>query len=258
MGSDELDEKDFIQNRNSKYTWTFLVLFLLALAVIWSVTRWERVLVKEEVAEDLFYQVTNREFSLFLWQNPEFMRSNAHLSEAYLPDFHTNDNVHVIPEFADNYVSAPPVILYRYHVWKRLIGTPIAPHSIAKQNFVIFLNKNPEWLPEFWKAAPTRYKKMLSDLPDNIDTLPLDVQMAFQGWWNYTYEWDKIERIFPSERELEQFLKRYPHYGRSYWRNLIPHYLLNEIEERPISELDLSPFLKVGLFNYSTMTNPSL
>jgi len=259
MGSDqELDEKNFIQEHGSKFVWIFLFLFLFIIALLWGVDVWQKALEKDRLKNSPFYQVTNREFSIFLWQNPQFMRGNANLPEAYLPHFRSRGGIHVIPELADDYVVAPPEILYRYHVWKRLIGDSLSPRPIFQGAFMKFLHENPEWLPKNWKEAPPGYITLVNSLnqmeivnlqPLSEKELPFETRMAYQGWFNYTREWEKISLFFPSEAQLEVFLQSHPHYTRSYWRNMIPDYLLNLEEVKPLEESDFSSFLKIALFN---------
>ncbi len=247
----ELDEKNFVQERGSKFVWTFLLLFILFVLLMWGITFWQRSLSQKHLEDTPFYQVTNREFSIFLWQNPQFMRAHVDLSEAYLPHFHSKGDIHMIPEFADTYVVAPPNILYRYHAWKRLIGDFVATRPIEKVNFQVFLDSNTEWYPRLWKNAPEGYQDLIKGL-ENLDVsnlqtlsyeeLPLEVRMAYMGWFNYNSEWNQINLFSPPEKELTTFLEGHSHYAQNYWRNLEPNYLL--------TPSDLPWFLKSAVFNY--------
>ncbi|MCH9626285.1 MAG: hypothetical protein S4CHLAM123_14810 [Chlamydiales bacterium] len=254
----ELDEKDFVQERGPRFVWIFLFLFLATVALIWGVGVWQKNIEKERLKKEPFYQVTNRDFSLFLWDFPEYMRSNHDLSEAYLPHFHTRDQIHVIPELADEYVSAPPSILYLYQTWNRLLGERISSQPISERGYALFLQENPEWLPEYWKMAPEGYKKLVSrlnklgnqDLQSLSDeVLPLKARRAYQGWLNFARDWEKIHLFMPKKEEVEAFIESNPHYARNYWCNLLPHYL------EPFNSAEIPYFLKRAL--YSTTTNPS-
>ena len=262
MGSDpeeELNERDFIQERSPKSIWIFLLLFFLFIILMWGINYWQRSIQIRNLKEDPFYQVTNRDFSIFLWQNPDYMRPHADLSENYLPHFHTRDEIHVIPELADEYVSAPPDILYRYHAWKRLVGDYVSARPIFFDTFLEFLDSNPEWLPQNWKKAPKEYVQLVENL-DSLDIvdlqslsyeqLPLEARMAFMGWYNYMREAMQINLFLPAVSQLESFLEAHPQYARNYWRNLYPSYLLNREKKAPLKQADLTWFLKSAVFNF--------
>ncbi len=248
MGTDpeELDEKNFIQEHGSKFVWFFLILFLLISALFWGINMWQRHLEKTKLTSSPFYQVTNRDFSLFLWQNPPFMRKEAALSEGYLTHFRTRGEVHMVPELADTDVAAPADVLYRYHTWRRLVAaSSLSDRPIYREIFLVFLEENPEWLPKFWAGAPKEYQKLVHGLlkseVDDLQSLPFEVRLAYQGWLNYTREGEKIALFSPTKDQIARFLKKHPHYGQSYWRNLIPGYL-EEGKELPY-------FFKSALFN---------
>ena len=73
----------------------------------------------------------------------------------------------------------------------------------------------------------------LQKLP--YETLPLEVRMAFQGWKNYFMESEAISEFQPTFEQMNRFLKNYPHYGRSHWRNILkasqPNYLISDLEK---------------------------
>lgn len=265
MASDkELEEKNFIQEpRGSGFIWIFLGLFLIIMFLIWGVSFWQRRIENDQLAHSPFYQVTNREFSLFLWQNPRYMRSLVALPENYLGDFHTKDEIHVIPEFADRYVSAPPHVLYHYHVWRRLLeGDSLSALSIGPDSFAVFLSENKEWLPHYWKAAPEGYVELVRGLDnnrmDNLQTLsknvfPVVVRLAYQGWYNFTREWKEIEKIEPSKMLVKEFLIFHPHYERHFWRNLYPDYLSHLNNQEGLGKRDFTDFLKVALYNFQRL-----
>ncbi len=219
----ELDEKDFIQKtKQPKTIWVFLILFLLVLLVLWGVGIWMRSPPKEQPSR--FFQVTNREFSLFLWQNPEFA------TEEVLPHFQGR---HVDPDLADFYVSTPAEVLFRFHVWNRILKQhSLAPQEISKEAFAEFLEQNPMWEPHYWREAPEGYP----------EKLPFDVKLAFQGWTNMTKQWSEIESA--EAKDLDLFLKEHSQYQRPYWQNIVPGYLDTQIPS----------FFKIGYFNF---TKPS-
>ncbi len=260
----ELDEKDFIQERGPRFVWIFLFLFLATIALIWGINVWQGKIEKERLETEPFYQVTNRDFSLFLWDFPQYMRSNSELSEAYLPHFHTRDQVHVIPDLADEYVSVPPTILYLYHTWDRLLGEKVDSRPISEQGFALFLQENPEWLPEYWKKAPEGYRKLVEHLNRfgdkdlqalSDEALPLKARKAYQGWLDFARNWEKIHLLMPKKQVVEAFVENDPHYARNYWRNLFPHYLEHLNKKDPLKGSEIPYFLKRAL--YSTTTKPS-
>jgi hypothetical protein len=255
----ELSEKDFIQERGPKFVWIFILLFLVFISLMWGIDYWQRDIARKELKNSPFFQVTNREFSIFLWQNPQYMRKHAGFSELYLTHFHTQGSVHLIPEFAEEYVVAPPDILYRYHTWKRLIGNYVPPRPIDKEIFQFFLDENTEWYPVNWKNAPTAYVQLIANLGaldvENLqslayDQLPLEVRMAYIGWFNYMHEWMQINMFIPTRNQLNHFLASYPNYARNFWRNLYPNYLLNQDQTKHLSEFDMTWFLKSAAFNF--------
>lgn len=213
-----------------------------------------------------FLQVTNREMSLFLWQNPEFMRANAKLKANYLPAFRYLDKVTIEPSLADDYVSAPPELVFRYHTWKRLIFEDFVQRPMLKKEFSDFLSYAEEWQPYNWGGASSEYALMVDKLPhmdDGLDLsqlslreVPLEVRMAFLGWKNYFLEGEAIDGILPTYGRLRAFLDEHPHFARNYWINIIeggiPNYLKSIAEgddDAIVPAEELSPFLKVAFYN---------
>ena len=218
-----------------------------------------------------FLQVTNRQFSLFLYQNPEFMRAHRVHRFGYPPDFSSERDERVIPELADAHVMVPPEVLFRYHVWSRLLGESLAPRPIIASEFWEFLQQNTEWLPENWPGATNDYRVVAANLLKHgeadlfnlpLEELPFEVRLAFQGWKNFFKEWEEIKQISPTKVKLAQFLQKHPHYGRSYWRNILfnsqPDYLKSTVFQEPspedkavVGEEELTDFLRVGFYNWS-------
>lgn len=225
--------------------------------------------VNREIAESPFLQVTNRQFSIFLWQFPEHMRVNASNKSGYLPGFQYQGKVSLVVDDADKYVIAPPATIFLYHAWRRLISEEYAPRPIGPQEFQEFLSYADEWQPKNWAEAPKGYGELvakLSEAPQDLQTLPESslpqvVRRAFQGWKNYFKEGEAINAVKPTFEEMQRFLKLYPHYARNNWRNIlidqVPEYL-NQIDDTKVEmpPEQLAPFLKVAFYNYKTRLAP--
>lgn len=265
----ELPEKDFIQEGYSKNPFPFwLWLFLLAVVIVlaWGGTRWYSGKIDFIFSNSPFLQVTNRQLSLFLWQNPEFMRVNAKQKGGYLTGFQYAENVTMELASADQYAVAPPDLLFRYHTWNRLISAELTQRSIPRDEFREFLSAAPEWMPTYWPEAPAEYNKMIKDLGSSRvedlatlpeATLPLSVRIAFQGWKNYFKEGEAIDGVKPTYAEVEKFISSHPHYARNYWRNIVDtltlHYLKNMNDREKsgvVPSNEMAPFLKVAIYNY--------
>lgn len=264
-----LQEKDFIQDSlasNPLPFWLWLVLLVLIASLFWGGSSWVNQRVNREVAASPFLQVTNRQFSLFLWQFPNFMRINSRIKTGYLPGFQDN-NVSINLEDSDKYVVAPPETLFMYHTWSRLIAHEYAERPILAPEFQEFLSSTEEWQPKNWREAPREYaetvaKLSLPDSPKDLQSLPhtalpVIVRQAFQGWKNYFKEGDAINAIKPTYDEMARFLKLYPHYARPNWRNIMmdkaPSYLIKNEPRDENAEIpadQLAPFLKVAFYNY--------
>lgn len=269
----ELKEENYIQEGYSKnpfpfWFWLFMVAIIASL--LWGGKSWLSKQVEERKESSPFLHVTNREFSLFLWQFPEYLRVNRSQKTGYLPAFQYLNKVTVEPEMADQLVVAPPEVLFLYHTWKRLLGGEFFPSPIPIAEFKEFLEYSEEWQPKYWPQAPSDYVSFVKSLREgqinDIDlqvmpekTLPQEVRRAFQGWTNYFKQGESINRVKPSHSEMVEFLKENPHYERNYWRNILlatyPKYLLKDgkggiSDDAPLPENQLAPFLKVAYFNY--------
>ncbi|WP_068469733.1 hypothetical protein [Candidatus Protochlamydia phocaeensis] len=270
-----LSEKDFIQESPSPAAgfpiWLWIFLATAVIAIIWGMTGWYQGVVQKEKKVEPFLDVSNRDFSVFLWQFPSFLRSNVSNKTGYLPGFlSTKETLNL--SSTEDLVSAPPDLLFLYHTWKRLLVPNFIPRSIAPGEFEEFLQQVEEWQPKNWKKAPEAYVQLiqkeeyknlkdLQTLPDS--TLPLIVRQAFQGWKNYYKEGSLINEISPTISQILSFLKKYPNYRRNYWRNI------EKIANQDVAGLDylsilltkssnldekvpvdqVAPFLKVALFN---------
>lgn len=265
----DLKEEDFIQegyrkNRYPFWFWAIGLTILAALVWYFSIRQVEKV--NEFKASRDFLRVTNRQFSLFLWQNPEFMRINAKRKSGYLPAFQYLGEVTVEPELADGWVTAPNEVLFRYHIWNLLLGYAYFSRPIPQQEFLEFLKQDPQWEPKYWKDAPDEYKELLQLIEggntfENLNLLntremPMMVRKAFQGWKNYKLEGESVNAVEPSYSELNFFLAENPNYSRSHWKNILsdtqPNYLLSEgmRGSAKVPRDQLSPFLKAGLYNF--------
>lgn len=262
----ELPEKNFINESYKKDPfplWLWLVLLTMVIALLWGGMNWYTNKVNLLFSDSPFLQVTNRQISLFLWQNPEFMRINAKEKGNYLPGFKYLDKVTVDVGFADQYAAAPPELLFRYHTWDRLLKKEFVERPIPLKDFRDFLSYVEEWQPRFWPDAPKEYIQLVEQLPtskvEDLSTLsekelPMDVRIAFQGWQNYFKEGEAINKVQVSQSELQEFLSSHPHYARNYWQNIlkdsVPNYLKSAGSGETVPDTELSPFLKVALYNY--------
>lgn len=257
---ERLNERDFIQNEPRKWdvpswVWFFLLLLFCGLFLQFFMWFWHG---KPTASQPPFYRVTNREMSLFLWQNPNFMKKANPDAKRYLFAFDSQDGVAMEPDVADQFVIAPPELLFRYHTWNRLLKKEFSDTPIPVDEFLKFLTYAKEWLPANWPASPDTYEKLIPELPQRQTTdlsklpqtvLPLEVRIAFQGWNNYFRQRKEIEQLKPTKQEISTFLLAHPNYARNFWRNIDPNYLksLGVGEELPPNEVP--PFLKQALFN---------
>jgi len=176
--------------------------------------------------------------------------------------------VTVDPKLADQYVSAPPELLFRYHTWDRLLRKNYFPRPIPMREFAEFLEYDQQWHPQYWPDAPQQYRDLVQTLDpvseENLDlrpewVLPLAVKQAFQGWRNYIYEGEAVNNIQPSVKDMRAFIAEHPEYRRSLWMNIVDDgrvrylSLLANNEAQPEERLpvfQLSPFLRVAYFNF--------
>jgi hypothetical protein len=269
-----LSEKDFIQNQNPIAPlpfWVWLFLATILVALIWGTWGWYEQNVKKVEKNEPFLQVTNREFSSFLWKFPNYLRSNVAQKTGYLPEFQPDRAIFALSA-ADNYVTAPPDLLFLYHTWNRLLTPEFIRRLITPVEFSEFLDQVVEWQPANWSQAPEAYKQLINQntykqlsnlqiLPEA--TLPLMVRQSFQGWKNYFKEGEQINALSVTFAQVQEFLKNYPAYERPNWRNISQvadqpvageNYLLSLHNgvldvDQVIPNNQLSMFLKVALFN---------
>lgn len=259
-----LEEKDFIHEeygRNPFPFWGWLSVVLFVTLLFFGASRFYFSTLAELYSESPFLQVTNREMSLFLWQNPQHMRVHVKIKNGYLPAFEYAEKIGLTPQYADDYVIAPPELFFQYHTWKRLLGNVDLNRPIPADEFRTFLTAVSEWAPKYWKKAPESYVTFVNALPEdskedlstvNNEILPLEVRQAFIGWRNYFFEGNQINALQPKAQLLEQLLSLYPHYARNYWCNIIGDTYLKTVydnSELAIKSNELSPFLRAALFN---------
>lgn len=273
-GRPPLSEKDFIRNGWSLTSlpfWLWFALTVLVATLIWGHIGWFQNLIQNEKKKDPFLEVTNREFSVFLWQFPSFMRINVSKKAGYLPGFLTTGE-NFSSATSEEFVSAPPDLLFLYHTWYRLLSPEFIRRPIIPEEFKQFLEQLPEWSPAKWSTAPQDYiqlidsksyihMKDLQTLPQSA--LPLMVRQAFIGWKNYFLEGPQINSVEPTFGEVKNFLDTHSNYARNCWRNISEingqkvagiDYLSGFIQATFVSDNlvpkeQLTPFLKVALYN---------
>lgn len=275
----ELSEKDFIRDdgpQNNLPYWLWGILFTMVVALIWGAGSWYSKKMSLEFEDNPFLQVTNREMSIFLWQFPEHMRVNVKTGKGgYLPGFQYTEKISLDPEMADDYVIAPPELLFLYHTWDRLLKPEFIARPLQLPEFKEFLLYAVEWQPKYWPKAPPSYRSFANEVLENENikedtlkktALPKEVVQAFQGWKNYFKEGEEINQVSPTFSGMNDFLKHSPNYARNFWRNIVedhyPNYLksLRSKKSDPkaiIPKDELAPFLRVAFFNYVTMQKPS-
>jgi hypothetical protein len=267
----DLQEKDFIQDQLSKNpfpAWLWFFILACLIAIISGTGNWYSNFVNKKISESPFLQVTNRQFSIFLWQFPEHMRMNASTKTGYLPGFQYEGKPTLVLKESENFVLAPPEVIFLYHAWHRLLSHEFYFRPIPTDEFKEFLAYAEEWQPQNWAAAPQPYVLLVQELekkPTAQDLnklpeaeLPLMVRQAFQGWKNYFMESAKINALQISNDDLRRFLKASPHYARNYWRNIVyknyPNYLKGSNEhalaDQNVDRDELAPFLRVAIYNF--------
>lgn len=267
----ELEEKDFIQEPKNGGPLPLMMMALIlgfVVAIFWGVSSYYFQTLENQLEENPFLQVTNRQMSVFLWQFPENMPQHVKEKTGYLPGFEYRERIGLKMESVDDYVQAPPELLFLYHTWDRLLSKEFISRSITREEFVQFLLAQPEWKPENWIDAPKGYRSVVEGLRfskvDEMETLPLEdfpliVRQAFQGWKNYRFEGDYINLLNIRYQDLKEFLVKYPHYSRNYWRNVVgnryPAYLMSytfgEFSlESEVPRDEIAPFLRVAIYNY--------
>lgn len=267
VSEEELDERKMINEGIKKNPFPFFIWLALIAAIaalLWGSTNWVMQKRANSLSGTPFLQVTNRDFSLFLWQYPEYMRANVSSKNAYLPGFQYLDKVSIEEGKEEQFVTAPPKVLFLYHTWDRLVRNEFTARPIKAKEFREFLEYAPEWSPAVWKASPKGYQELYATLGNksdeslNLAEIPVDVQAAFIGWKNYFLEGALIKNVKPTFEEMREFLNSHPNYSRNLWRNIVmdgrPDYLIgisSGDSKGVIPEGQLVAFLKVAFFNAS-------
>ena len=142
--------------------WLWLVIVMAVVLVMWGGREWFQNYLQEVKEERPFLDVTNRQISLFLWENPEYMRANVSSKSSYLPGFqYMESSVAMEPGAAEQLVQAPPEVLFRYHTWSRLVRDEATSRAIPEAEFVQFLDYAEEWRPKSWPTAPKGYRDLI-------------------------------------------------------------------------------------------------
>lgn len=264
MVSELPDDKLIKEPKSSTPAWIYLAVIAVFAALVWGGGSWFWEKREQMRQSNAFVQVTNRDFSLFLWQFPEYMRANVGMKVGYLDGFQYGDKVSIEQGMAEKYVSAPPQVLFLYHVWDRLLGSYGSDRPIDRAEFLEFLEYSPEWKVENWPAAPKDYQSLMQLLAEgkssatSLDHLPLKVRQAFTGWKNFFFDKDEVNKVKPTFEQMEKFVKEFPNYARNDWRNILikdkPEYLKalfnGKFEPKEtVPENELAPFLKLGFYN---------
>lgn len=257
-----LPEKKFINEsfgKNPYPFWLWLAITAAIAGIIWGSGFWFQRVIHDLAANKPFLEVTNRDFSLFLWENTSLMRPNVQSKTGYLSAYGIEDIQGMDFTHAEEYVEAPPEVLFLYHTWHRLIGNTYFHRAISPNEFLQFLAYAKEWDPSHWSKAPQAYIDLIKNLPNtpegNLDdlptsTLPIEVRKAFQGWKNYFVEGKEIAQLRITYGMMKDFLSANPYFQRNYWRNIHIHYLEKTGEKEGLIPNENVPvFLRLALYN---------
>jgi hypothetical protein len=264
----ELQEDNFIQEgygKNPSLLWFWSIIVAMAIVLIEGVNFKTAHIQSEQLRSSPFLRVTNREFSLFLWQYPHFMRVHAKNKIGYLPGFQYLHKVNMELAFSEEHVVTPPTILFLYHTWNRLLYSYYPSRPITQIEFNEFLSVLPEWQPDNWMDSPEEYKTLVESLKSmenqslerlSLNELPVQVRHAFYGWKNFFKEGDLINAFNPTFLEMDNFLKQYPNYRKNFWQNIESEYLKSlsdksYVSEGVIPQNEIPAFLRVAIYNHT-------
>lgn len=269
---EELKEEDFIQDefKQSPNPYLLAIFFLAIITIlITAIHTWYAEHQSAYRKTSPFYQVTNRDFSLFLLQNPRFLNQNVSNKEAYLPGLQYLKKLQSNLKDADNLVDAPDQMIFYYQTWNRLIDYPPPPRTIPVGEYKDFLSQYEEWTPVYWRNATRDYEELYRQIqngtaPQNLATvsklaLPDDAREAFIGWKNAIMEKEELEKFRPTFALLKEFLDKYPNFQRNYWFNILKASDWSYLETISFDKYDptgnvpedqIAPFLQIALFNY--------
>lgn len=254
-----LSEKDFINEswkQNPKPMFWMAALLIGVAFVFWIGKMWHEEEHNRRLKNNPFLNVTNRALSAFLWQHPEFMRANVKTKTGYLPGFVGQGPSGLLPEYADEAVEAPPELLFLFHTWDRIVTHRLFLRLIPQDLFLQFLDECPFCDPDFWPSAPQEYKQLVQEMkkgspnPNLTAALPDTIKLQFQGWRNYRLEGDIINSMHFSAEEITDFLKKYPEFHYSLWKNIYGTHYPNE---KNAGLVEIPAFLKTALYNQKMM-----
>ena len=253
------------ERQSPMFLWGLIFLGVIALLLIGG-----RGLLHQEKAPEKetgpFFQVTNRQLSVFQWQNPQYFRVGSS------SDLYVKAQGAARVELADKLTTAPQEMLFLYHTWDRLLSGYVMTRPIPMDEFMEFLDYAKEWAPANWPGGPEDYKQWIAGMKategdslhafrmENLQSmslkeLPKEVRNAFIGWKNRFREADRINDLSVTVDQMRVFLGKYPNYARNNWRNIYPNYLETLMDKdadegAKIADGELEPFLKAAFFNY--------
>lgn len=245
----------------------FVAVFAVVVLLFWSGGYWLQTAVPSLMSSSDFYKVTNRQISTFIWQFPSLRRQYQSGTIGYLPGFDYTTRTGIASGQADVQVQAPKKLLYSYHAWNRLVNLKQPKRIVPMLEFYEFLDFNPEWDPVNWKEAPEAYRQLVRRLQfrsineaewvQAAESIPEETRVTFMGWKNATLEAPFIDEQKITVGQMQDFLEKYPHYARNYWKNLVakdyPLYLLSVWQEKEPQEIlsggEVAGFLKQAFWN---------
>ena len=256
--------------------WASVLGYLGLAFIIYGLTFWLHILIEEKRPVNVYSKVANRDYSLFLWQNPQWMGNLKSKETLYVTGDWSAGKSFADPRLAEAYVTLPADILYIYNTWRTQVWQYLPPRPIPAGKFLRFLAICDMWQPRNWTEAPLDYNDLIEKLgsmnpledlqKQPLSILPHEVRLAFIGYENYFFEANQINALKPTYGDIQAFLKKYPQYGRSYWIKAIdgryPKYLLSYsqaqyVPNEMVPDDELAPFLRAALYNDSVVTKPS-
>ena len=105
-----------MEKRSQLPIWASLLAFVALILLGYGVVHWVHVSRANTPYANPFLHVTNRDYSLFLWQNPEMIGQGR--ERGYFSAFGAQGNESWLdPILADEMVVSPEYQLMRYHAW---------------------------------------------------------------------------------------------------------------------------------------------
>ncbi len=257
------EEKKIRPLPNPMPLWLWILIIVGVFAFLWTGLNRIAISIADKREITFSKDITNRDISLFLWQNPKYMRIFAIKKSGYLPGFQSKGRVTPNLATVDDVAKGTQELIYLYTTWKILIGDYQNMRKIAVSEYQEFLSYAQEWYPQNWKKAPEDYRYLIEEL-DTLDiedmqslplsTFPKGARNAFFGWKNFFKEKEQIDQQIITFSDMLNFLEKYPNYSRNHWRNIYPKYLEGFLEksvdlQKQIPEDQMQDFLKIGFFN---------